>query len=302
MHGPSLVILAAGIGSRYGGLKQLDPVGPGGEPVMAYSIHDAIKAGFESIVFIVRPEIEPLLRENVGNKVEKNIAVKYVHQRLDRLPFGFKTPLDRVKPWGTGHAILCAAEAVDGPFMTVNADDLCGPQAFHLIASALNSAAIGGKEHYMVAFSLANTLSPHGPVSRGVCTVNENGELVNVVERRKIQERQGIVQYLDGEKWENIPSDTPVSLNLWGFMPSLFPHLEFEFKEFMEHYGENPNAEFGIPQTIGLLVDEERVTVKVLRSNDRWYGMSYREDLESVQQAVRKMIADGTYPERLWTN
>ena len=296
----SLVILAAGIGSRYGGLKQLDPVGPGGEPVMAYSIHDAIKAGFRRVVFVVREEIEPLLRENLGRKVEPHIDTAYVHQRLDRLPSGYAAPASRTKPWGTAHAVLCAAEAVNGPFMTVNADDLCGPEAFSLVASALRSANPAGNEHIMVAFSLANTLSPHGPVSRGVCSVSANDELVEIVERRKIQERDGKVQFFQSDKWMTIPGDTPVSLNLWGFMPGLFSDLRKKFEEFLDRHGQDPEAEFGIPQTIGALVTEGRVRVKVLHSRDRWYGMSYREDLESVRDAVHRMITQGLYPDSLW--
>jgi NDP-sugar pyrophosphorylase family protein len=296
----SLVILAAGIGTRYGGLKQLDPVGPGGEPVMAYSIHDAIKAGFGRVVFIVRPEIESLLRENVGEKVRDRIETSYVHQRIDRLPSGHAAPSNRAKPWGTGHALLCAAEAVNGPFMTVNADDLCGPEAFRLVADALRNADPGGNEHVMVAFSLTNTLSPHGTVSRGVCSVGDDGALVEVVERRKIQEREGEVRFLQAEKWVTVPRDTPVSLNLWGFVPTLFKDLEEKFKEFIDRHGEDPEAEFGLPQTVGALVNEGRISVKVLRSRDRWYGMSYREDLESVRNAVREMTNQGVYPERLY--
>jgi dTDP-glucose pyrophosphorylase len=287
----SLVILAAGIGSRYGGLKQLDPAGPHGEPIMAYSIHDAARAGFRRVVFVVREEIEPLLRDKMGRHGERSMETAYVHQGL---------PPGRAKPWGTAHAVLCAEKAVPGPFMTVNADDLCGPEAFRLIAQALSKADPTGREQAMVAFSLANTLSPHGPVSRGVCRLDDDGYLVGVAERGRIQERDGEVRFLDGGEWRALPADAPVSLNLWGFLPGFFGDLKQKFEEFTAHSAGDPRAEFGLPQTVGALVDEGRIRVRVLRSAERWYGVSYREDLESVQSALREMIERGVYPERLW--
>jgi hypothetical protein len=307
--------MAAGLGTRYGGLKPLAPVGPNGEPAVAYSAYDALKAGFGRIVFVIRKEMEPAFRERVGKAVEGKTDTVYVFQELDRLPRGFQVPLGREKPWGTAHAVLCCSYAVTTPFAVINADDFLGPSSYELLAARLRSVRDEGRVHSycMVGFLLKNTLSPHGTVARGVCQVTPDGFLLHVVERTKIRRSGDSIQYADEEdRWVEISGETIVSMNMWGFTPGLFGELERRFAAFLEksagpnsplesrHCGRREEAEFYIPTVVGELVREGLATVQVLRSDETWFGLTYREDLPAAQRAVRELIRRGACPERLW--
>jgi NDP-sugar pyrophosphorylase family protein len=291
--------MAAGLGSRYGGIKQLAPVGPNGEAAVAYSIHDALKAGFGRIVFVIREAMEAPFRERVGKAVEKIADTAYVFQELDCLPAGkagFRVPAGREKPWGTGHAILCCREAVRTPFAVINADDFYGPTSYAALADHLKAAP----SYCMVGFVLENTLSPHGAVSRGVCEVARNGFLASVTERTQIRRSGDSIQYADETgRWVEIPGETIVSMNLWGFTPEIFDELERRFAAFLEKRGADLKAEYPIPTVVGELVREGRAKIRVFRTRESWFGLTYPEDLPAAQQAVRDLIRRGVYPERL---
>ena len=303
MQGPTLVVMAAGIGSRYGGLKQIDPIGPAGEVILDYSVHDALAAGFEKAVFIIRRDIEDAFREKLGRTFESRIETAYVFQELDKLPTGFRSPEGRTKPWGTGHAVLCSRAAVDGPFAVINADDFYGADSFRALATHLKTARDGNVYDYsMVGFQLANTVSEHGHVSRGVCEVDAKGFLKGIQERTHIERREGAIQYTDDEKktWKSLPEDMRVSMNTWGFTPSLFDELESRFTPFLAKNRGNLRAEFFLPSAIADLLALKKATVKVLPTEARWVGVTYKEDLPSVKQAIRHMVAGGVYPDPLW--
>jgi hypothetical protein len=299
MTKPTLLVLAAGMGSRYGGLKQIDPVGPAGETIIDYSIYDALRAGFGKLVFVIRHDIEQPFREVVGSRFERRIAVEYVYQELDKLPPGHSLPAGRTKPWGTTHAILMAEPIVKEPFAAINADDFYGRNAYTALAKHLTS---GSPDYAMVGFTLNNTLSEHGTVARGVSRTDAHHYLTSIVEMMKIEpdgdgakntEPDGQVVHLKG--------DEPVSMNFWGFTPALFPQIKASFENFLKKSGAEQKSECYIPLTVGELVTSGQARVKVLRSPDSWFGVTYREDRPQVLESIRKLIARGEYPEKLWT-
>ena len=298
MAKPTLLVLAAGMGSRYGGLKQIDPVGPGGETIIDYSIYDAMRAGFGKLVFVIRHDIEQQFREIVGARFEKRIAVEYAFQELDKLPPGFSVPAGRTKPWGTTHAILMAENAVKENFAAINADDFYGQNAYKVIAQHLTA---GTTDYAMVGFTLKNTLSDFGGVARGVSRVDGNNYLTHIVEMMKIERDGGGAKNTgpDG-KITRLTGDEAVSMNFWGFTPAVFPQLRAEFEKFLKKSGGEQKSECYIPATVGDLVTAGKARVKVLRSPDSWFGVTYREDRPQVVESIRKLIARGDYPEKLW--
>lgn len=295
----SLVILAAGMGSRYGGLKQLDPIGPGGETLMDYSVYDALRAGFSKLVFVIRRDMEAQFKSTIGQKFERRVQVQYAYQELEHLPAGFSVPAGRTKPWGTGHAVLSAADVIHEPFAAINADDFYGANSFRVLADHLRS---GAPDYAMVGFVLRNTLSEFGSVARGVCRVDGQGFLENVTEMTRI-EKDGIrAKYTDADGQPHpLSGDEIVSLNMWGFPPSLFPRLKEEFAEFLRSHSNEHKAEFYIPSAVNKLVEIGQARVKVLRTPDRWFGITYRQDRESVLAGLNQLIARGHYPAKLWT-
>jgi hypothetical protein len=297
MTEPTLLVLAAGMGSRYGGLKQMDPIGANGETIIDYSIYDAMRAGFRSVVFVIRLDIERQFRELIGARFEKKIAVEYVFQELEKLPAGFSVPAHRTKPWGTGHAILMAADVVHGPFAAINADDFYGAQSFRVLARHLTS---GGPDFAMVGFVLRNTLSDFGSVARGICRTTNDGFLDSVTEMTKIEpdgegaravSPDGTVLWLSGNE--------TVSMNMWGFTPSLFGQLRERFAAFLQQHGAEEKSEFYIPSAVNEIVQGKRARVIMLSSPDSWFGVTYREDRPIVVKSIRELILRGDYPEKL---
>lgn len=300
---PTLAVMAAGMGSRYGGLKQIEPVGPSNETIMDYSVYDAARAGFGKVVFIISKAIEEEFKANIMKKYEKRIDTAYVIQSLDRLPEGLSVPADRKKPWGTGHAVLCCREAVHGPFAVINADDFYGQTSYKALYDHLVNArdTDGVYDCCMVGFALENTLSEHGSVARGVCTLDPEGNLRNIVERTKIQKFGSTIRYLDDDTWVDIAPDTIVSMNAWGFTPGIFDEFERQFEEFLKTNRDDlQTREFYLPSVVDRLLAEKRARVKVLETGERWYGMTYQEDRELVRQQIRAMVDKGIYPENLW--
>ncbi len=301
---PQLVVMAAGIGSRYGGLKQIDPIGPSGEIVIDYAVYDAIQAGFDKVIFIIRKEIEDAFRDKVGKTIESRIETEYVFQELDDLPAGFSPPADRTKPWGTGHAVLAARNAISAPFAVINADDFYGAASFQAIADYLRSAEdVGGVYDFsMVGFVLDNTLTEHGHVARGVCTADDDGYLVSTVERTMIQRFGPDVKYSEdgGETWTAIPAGSVVSMNMWGFTPGFLAELEAGFAEFLAERIQEPKAEIFIPTVVNSLIQASRAKVKVLPTTEKWLGVTYQADKPLVIKAIREKVDQGTYPESLW--
>ncbi|MGD0682116.1 MAG: sugar phosphate nucleotidyltransferase [Terracidiphilus sp.] len=295
---PTLLIMAAGMGSRYGGLKQIDPVGPNGETIIDYSIYDALRAGFGKLVFVIRKEIEQPFKEIVGGRFEKRIAVDYVLQELEMLPAGFTVPAGRTKPWGTTQAILLAAGAIDSPFAVINADDFYGAEGYRVLAQHLQS---GVEEYAMAGFVLSNTLSEFGTVARGVCRVSSDGYLESVVEMLKI-ERDGAhaINTEENGATTRLEGNEAVSMNMWGFTPRIFPQLEEHFKKFLEAHGTEEKSECYIPRVVNDLVTGGQARVKVLRTRDSWFGVTYREDRPFVVENINRLIRGGAYPERLW--
>jgi UTP-glucose-1-phosphate uridylyltransferase len=295
---PTLLVLAAGMGSRYGGLKQIDPVGPAGETIIDYSIFDAIRAGFGKLVFVIRKDIEAPFKEIVGARFEKRIAVEYVFQELDQLPPGFTVPPGRTKPWGTTQAILMAEAAIREPFAAINADDFYGADSFQVLSTHLQS---GSADYSMVGFILRNTLSEFGSVARGVCEVDESNHLKNILELTKIEkDGQGAKSINADGSVTKLTGDEPVSMNMWGFHPTIFPHLRREFTEFLKLQGKAEKSECYIPMTVGDLIRAGHARCRVLRSTASWFGVTYREDRPHVVQSIRNLIAQGRYPEKLW--
>ncbi len=298
---PTLLILAAGMGSRYGGLKQIDPIGPNGELIVDYSIYDAIKAGFGKIVFVIRRESEGLFKEKIGIKYEKMIDIEYAHQELDICIGDFEVPADRKKPWGTGHAILAAKDVIDGPLAVINADDFYGQQAFKLIAGYLSESDISPNQYCMAGYDLENTLSEHGSVCRGICVLDENGFLETVTEHTDIKKDRDRINALDGQGRQcHIDETSVVSMNLWGFMPSIFGHLQKQFDDFLKEKGQEKKSELFIPTVVDALVNNGTATVKVLKTNDRWFGITYKQDKEIVRSRIKSLIEKGLYPPKLW--
>ncbi len=301
---PTLLLLAAGMGSRYGGLKQLDGLGPNGETIMDYSIYDAIKAGFGKIVFVIRKDFEQDFKEKILSKYEGHIPAELVFQSLDALPEGFTVPEGRVKPWGTNHAVMMAAKAIKEPFCVINCDDFYNRDAFMVIGKFLAELPEGSKNRYaMVGFRVGNTLSENGTVARGICSTNEDGNLTTVVERTEIMRVDGDICYKDEEgKWVAVEENTPVSMNMWGFTPDYFDYSEAFFKDFLANpmNMENPKAEFFIPLMVNKLIVENTATVKVLDTTSKWFGVTYSADRPSVVEKIQSLIAEGIYPERLF--
>lgn len=300
---PILVVMAAGMGSRYGGLKQIDPVGPSGEAIIDYSLYDARRAGFETVVFIIKHEIEEAFKEAVGVRAERaGFTVRYAYQQLEKLPEGFTVPEGRVKPWGTAHAILVAEEAIgDAPFAVINADDYYGPQGFQLIYDYLSTHEDGDRYAWsMVGFLLGNTVSANGSVSRGVCVIDEQGDLVSVTERTCIEPYAGGIHFTEdgGNSWTDLPADTVVSMNLWGFTPGYIAEAKAGFAAFLqENLPVNPlKCEYYLPSVVTASLQRGEAGVHVLTSADKWYGITYREDKPELVEALRKMSADGLYP------
>lgn len=302
MKKPALVIMAAGMGSRYGGLKQIDPIGPNGELIIDYSVYDALKVGFGKVVFIIKEEIEEVFREAIGKKIEEKVDTAYVFQDIDDLPSGFKRPEDREKPWGTGHAVLSARNIVDEPFAVINADDFYGRVSFKALYDFLEGIENNDTYDYsMVGFVLKNTLTEHGHVARGVCKVSPEGYLQDIDERTKIQRFPDSVKYALGDgTWQDLCEESIVSMNMWGFTPSIFRELEAGFTKFLKGNGDNiTKAEFFLPNLVGDLLEAGKARVKVLPSHERWYGVTYREDRLMVQKAIEDMINQGIYPNKL---
>ncbi len=301
MKNPELVIMAAGMGSRYGGLKQIDKVDDAGHIIIDFSIHDAIKAGFRDVTFIIKKEIEKDFREVLDAHLEgKNINVKYVYQELDKLPEGFTVPEGRKKPWGTAHAISCCLGTVDAPFAVINADDYYGAHAFEKIYNFLKNTNDDGKYHYaMVGYRIKNTVTVEGTVSRGVCNYDENNMLTEVVERTKIGVDNGNIYYLEDDVKYDLDPDTLVSMNLWGFTPSYIEECNKRFASFLaENLPKNPEkCEFFLPTVVSELMAEGKADVKVLDNSDKWHGVTYKEDKPAVVEAFKQLVAEGVYPE-----
>ena len=295
--------MAAGMGSRYGGLKQIDPIGPGGEIILDYSVYDALRSGFGKVVFIIRRDLENSFRDKIGQMLERRIQVDYVFQELDNLPEGFSVPVDRTKPWGTSHAVMSCRGMIDAPFAVINADDYYGPTAFSVLGEYLRSANDDSVYDYcMVGYAIANTLSENGDVARGVCDLSDSGDLVRIHERTRIQRRPDGISYTeDGENWIVLPDDTMVSLNAWGFTPSFLDELHLHFGSFLkQNFEKLSKAEYFLPSVVGELLMEGKARVKVLPTCEKWFGVTYQEDRPKVQSALRDLIDAGIYPERLW--
>lgn len=290
---PILVVMAAGLGSRYGGLKQIDPIGPTGEIIIDYSLHDAIEAGFGRVVFVIKRELEEVFRERIGRQVEGRIDTRYAFQELTDLPEGFTVPEGRTKPWGTGHAVLAAREHIDAPFAVINGDDFYGRDAFRAIADFLRGAADGNglSPFAMVGYPVENTLTEHGHVARGVCRVDAAGKLVDIVERTRIERREGGIAFTeDGQTWQPLAEGTPVSMNMWGFTPALMKALEARFPAFLQAAGDNLKAEFFLPFVVDAMVQEGLATVDVLPVRERWFGVTYQEDKPLVKAAIGRLV------------
>lgn len=306
MNNPILVIMAAGMGSRYGGLKQIDPVDEQGDKILDFSIYDAIRAGFKKAVFIIKKENEELFRECIGDAVSKHMEVEYVFQDLNDVPEDFVIPEGRQKPWGTAHAIYSCRDVIDAPFAVINADDYYGVEAFKVLYDYLVSHNDDDKYRYaMVGYRLGNTLTDNGSVARGVCETNEEGFLVNINERTNIIKKDGGAAYSedDGATYTDISPDTPVSMNMWGFYPSIIPELKNSLDVFFkEKVASNPlKSECYIPLEVGRLLKEGKATVKVLSSKDKWFGVTYKEDKPYVTASVKALKDQGVYPVNLWS-
>ena len=305
MNKPVLVIMAAGMGSRYGGLKQIDPVDEQGHIIMDFSIFDAKRAGFEKVVFIIKKENEADFKEAIGKRVEKVMDVEYVFQDIHNIPEGYEVPEGRVKPWGTAHAVLSAIDVIDGPFAVINADDYYGKDAFQKIYDYLSTHEDDEKYRYtMVGYRLGNTLTENGYVSRGVCCINEDGELVSVTERTHIEKTESGAAFTEdgGETWTDISPDSLVSMNMWGFSASFLQEIKSGFAAFLEEgLKTNPmKCEYYLPTVVTNLLVAEKATVTVLASQDKWYGITYKEDKPQVVAAIKGLKDSGLYPQHLW--
>lgn len=306
MKKPILVVMAAGMGSRYGGLKQMDPVGNHGQVIMDYSLYDARRAGFETVVFIIKREMENDFRHLIGDRIAHVMEVRYAFQELSDLPTGYTVPEGRTKPWGTSHAVLAARNCIDAPFAVINADDYYGPEAFQQIYQYLTEhpETNEGYEYAMVGYMLRNTLTENGYVSRGVCQTDELGYLTKVTERTHIEKEGEGARFTEdgGATWMSLPGDTVVSMNLWGFTPSFVEEAQRRFAAFLDRTKvENPlKGEYFLPSVVSELIEEKLGRVKVLRSQDKWYGVTYKEDKPVVVDAIRRMTRAGVYPDRLW--
>ena len=298
---PTLFVLAAGMGSRYGGLKQLDGLGPNGETIMDYSIYDAIRAGFGKVVFVIRKDFEDDFRDIVLEKYKNHIPTELVFQNIDDLPEGFSCPKDRVKPWGTNHAVLMGKPVINEPFAVINADDFYGRDSFEVLAKELKQMDGDKNEYCMVGYRVGNTLSDSGSVARGICETNKEGYLTTVVERTAIERIDGKVQFKDENgKMVAIDDNTPVSMNMWGFTPDYFGHSEDYFIGFLKNDIDNPKAEFFIPIVVNELIQKEIAKVKVLDTVSKWFGVTYADDRQGVVDKIQALIDAGEYPEKLF--
>jgi hypothetical protein len=301
---PTLVVMAAGIGSRFGGLKQVDSIGPSGESLVEYSVYDALQAGFGGVVFVIKEDIEQAFRQAVGQSVEAQCATSYVCQKLEDLPQGFQVPPTRRKPWGTAQAILSCRYAVHTPFAVINADDFYGRSSFQLLCDYLKTThePEPAYDYCMIGYVLENTLSDHGHVARGVCSVDDDGCLVEIQELRRIERFDATARNTeDGETWVEIPITSVVSMNMWGFTPSLFDELEERFPRFLRRNSDRLNdAEYLLPEVVGDLIEERIARVKVLPTVERWMGITYKQDKPKVQRALRDLTRQGIYPDNLW--
>ena len=302
MHKPQLVIMAAGLGSRYGGLKQIAPVDEQKHLLIDFAIYDALKAGFQDVVVILKPEMEQDFREAIGDRITPFINIRYAYQRLTALPEGFTVPEGRQKPWGTAHAVLCAAPAINGPFAAINADDFYGRGAFESIYRFLSEPHLEN-EHAMVGYRIENTLTEFGHVARGVCKVGEDGTLAAIVERTRIEKRGDCAAFTeDGENYTDIPRGTTVSMNLWGFQKSMLEAIEKEFAAFfLERLPKDPfKCEYFLPFVPNKLIENGKARVRVLATDEAWFGVTYQQDMPLVQRAIAERKSLGIYPERLW--
>ena len=304
MRKTTLVVMAAGIGSRFGGgIKQLEPVGPSGEIIMDYSVYDAMQAGFDKVVFIIRKDLEKDFREIIGNRMEKIVETAYAFQELDDLPAGFQRPEGRTKPWGTGQAILCCKDLVQEPFAVINADDYYGKEAFVKVHDYLagEHPACGKMDFCMAGFQLGNTLSENGGVTRGICSVNEDGHLTKVTETKNIVKTpEGAAVKGEDGRLTSVAADCPVSMNMWGFTPEIFEVLENGFAEFLKNLSDPMKGEYLIPTIVDGLIQEQKANVTVLESRDKWFGVTYKEDKPAVVRSFRELIDAGVYRENLF--
>ena len=300
---PTLLLLAAGMGTRYGGLKQLDGVGPNGETIMDYSIYDAIRAGFGKAVFVIRKDFEEEFRNKVLSKYENLIETEIVFQDVNSLPAGYVCPEGRIKPWGTNHAILVSKNAVKEPFCVINCDDFYNKDSFMVIGKFLSALEENTKDNYaMVGFSVANTLSENGTVSRGVCEKDSDDKLISIVERTKIKRIDGKVCYYENDQWNYLEDTCPVSMNMWGLSPDYFDYSESRFREFLDNLNEEDKLtkEFYIPSMVDYLIQSNKARVKVISTDAKWFGVTYAEDRESVVAKIQDLIAKGVYPHKLF--
>lgn len=306
MKEPVLVVMAAGMGSRYGGLKQIDPVDQEGHIIMDFSIYDAVRAGFKKVIFIIKKENEQDFRDAIGDRLSDKVEIVYVHQDLNNIPEGFQVPEGRVKPWGTGHAVLSCAEVIDGPFVVINADDYYGTHAFKMAYDFLAQAQEDTvpAQYMMVGYRLENTLTDNGYVSRGVCETDADGYLADINERTHIEKRDGGAAYTedDGKTWTSLPGETPVSMNMWGFTGGFMKELVKRFPVFLEKsIPENPlKCEYFLPFVVDELLQEKKAAVRVLTTQDKWYGVTYKEDKPVVVAAIQNLKDQGLYPQGLW--
>lgn len=300
---PTLLILAAGMGSRYGGLKQVDPVGPNGEAIIDFSIYDAIRAGYRKVVFVIRESFADAFKESFDSKLKGKIETDYVFQEIDKyVPDNIQISSERQKPWGTGHAVLVAKDVINEPFVVINADDYYGPNAYQMIPDYLKTVSDTTKCNYcMVGYGLKNTLSDHGFVSRGVCETDKDGFLETVIERTHIEKvKDKIISQLDENESLELSGNEVVSMNVWGFTPSYFEYLETYFNDFIKANADNPKGEFYIPFVVNDLIEKNHIRLKVLESKDGWFGVTYKEDKELAVQNIKNLINKGVYPEKLW--
>ena len=298
---PTLLVLAAGMGSRYGSLKQMDGVGPNGEAIIDYSVYDAIRAGFGKVVFVIRHSFEQEFKEVFNaERFGHKIAVEYVFQELDYLPEGFTLPSERVKPWGTNHAVMMAKDVIKEPFAVINADDFYGREAYKTIGDYLVELSESRNRYCMVGYQVNKTLSENGTVSRGVCTVDEEGNLTGMVERTQIERVNGTIVFHDGGADEPLAEDTPVSMNLFGFTPDYFDYSEAFFKEFLAANIENLKSEFFIPLMVNKIISEGTATMRVLKTTSNWFGVTYKEDKPQLVAKIEELIEAGIYPKNLW--
>lgn len=298
MTKPTLMVLAAGMGSRYGGMKQIDPVGPGGETIMDYSIFDALRAGFGKVVFVIRQDMETAFREMMGDKFARHVEIECVYQEMNKMLGGHTWPPERTKPWGTTHAVLMASETIREPFAVINADDYYGPQGFRMLTEHLNA---GSGDYAMVGYILRKTLSEFGTVARGVCQVSGAGYMERIVERKAIaQDGNGAKDTEADGTVVALTGDEPVSMNFWGFTPGIFPQLKEYFAQFLEKSHGDLKAECYLPEAVNVLVGRGAARVKVLKSEDAWFGVTYREDRPRVVESIQKLVEAGLYPQRLW--